>query len=425
MYFEPTGYDFEIPVYFRRFFDICDFSHWEKRFASFSDWRSKNPFIGEHLVDQFPIELALLDAKTELDRSGQFPQDIATESYNSLLSFVAMVIRVHQRSSTDGKKRIEGILRGGLKGTGRLSPFAHEMAVAAHLLSRGFEVYFNDLEEGNGFDFLATKEGKSLEVECKHISGDVGRKIHKRDWLNLVEILESDLSSELNTNQKAFLINITIPRRLETGEHRALRKAIVHATRTKNALSTTDGRIEVREFNFAASPFSDEPTNALDRDTIVAFLEERFAINNPNAFAIFNPPQGMLIFNIRSDEPDTVLKSIVELLKKSSKDQLTGNSPGVICALMSAITGAELHEIANNAATTENDKGTGLQWAANYILRDRPNVQSLAFMTFGNIHQSKVNTDNTNQTSIRHFGHVYEFSNENFSSSNNSKIMIF
>ena len=49
--------------------------------------------------------------------------------------------------------------------------------MAVHLMSQGYDVGFHDLEGGAGHDFQASKDGAVIEVECKFISGDIGRKI--------------------------------------------------------------------------------------------------------------------------------------------------------------------------------------------------------------------------------------------------------
>lgn len=54
------------------------------------------------------------------------------------------------------------------------------LKVAAHLKSRGFSACFHDLESGGGFDFLAFSNTIHLEVECKFLSADIGRKLHRR-----------------------------------------------------------------------------------------------------------------------------------------------------------------------------------------------------------------------------------------------------
>ena len=89
--------------------------------------------------------------------------------------------------SDKGKTILLGRIKKGLDEG--LWPLRHELGVAANLSKRGWDIRFHDFEEGGGFDFLATKDGMTYEVEAKAISAFTGWPI-KPDNLNklLVEV---------------------------------------------------------------------------------------------------------------------------------------------------------------------------------------------------------------------------------------------
>ena len=66
-----------------------------------------------------------------------------------------------------------GYLKDGLRSDNGLAALAHELAVAAHLWSAGFDLEFADIEDGTRFDILARKDGIDLEVDCKTASGEM------------------------------------------------------------------------------------------------------------------------------------------------------------------------------------------------------------------------------------------------------------
>jgi hypothetical protein len=68
-------------------------------------------------------------------------------------------------------------------------------------MSRGFDVDFHDLEDGGGYDFLAESGGSKLEVECKYISADTGRKIHRRKLYELGGTLAPIMSHAVEDKQ--------------------------------------------------------------------------------------------------------------------------------------------------------------------------------------------------------------------------------
>ena len=100
-----------------------------------------------------------------------------------------MFVQVHARLTTQGKRRLAGALQSSLEKEHGLGPLTFEIKVAAHLISRGFQIEFHDLEAGGGYDFLAISGSTKIEVECKHVSADIGRQIHRRALYDLGGVL--------------------------------------------------------------------------------------------------------------------------------------------------------------------------------------------------------------------------------------------
>jgi hypothetical protein len=103
---------------------------------------------------------------------------------------MTMVANVYERLSSRGRQRLRGMLFDGLQTDKGLLGVQHEMTTAAHLMRRHCDVEFHDLETGRGFDFLATRAGAVLEVDCKMVSGDLGRQMHRKRVLELQERLQ-------------------------------------------------------------------------------------------------------------------------------------------------------------------------------------------------------------------------------------------
>jgi hypothetical protein len=70
--------------------------------------------------------------------------------------------------STTAKTRLLGRIRKGFDEG--LWPLHHELRVAAVLSYHGWDVSFHGLEVEEGYDFIATKNGMTFEVEAKAIS---------------------------------------------------------------------------------------------------------------------------------------------------------------------------------------------------------------------------------------------------------------
>src|SRR5690606_35556660 len=172
-----------------------------------------NPFLDEYIAQRYSMELAMEQLRRRLQR-GQKIQLPTTCIDTVLFSFVAMTARVYARLSEQGQKRLAGMLRSALDTEAGLAPLEHEMTIAAHLMGRGFDVTFSDIETGSGFDFLAEKDGATLEIECKSVSGDLGRKIHLRRLYELGGRVRQLMDLALNRRSGGQLARIVLPGRL-------------------------------------------------------------------------------------------------------------------------------------------------------------------------------------------------------------------
>lgn len=217
MHFDTAASLSEMTTLFRTFVAITGWQPWKERLASFRQQVKANPLLEEHFAERYSLELEMehLHHRVQLGRKIKLP-----ETYRSyaLLSFIAIVARIHDRLSSNGQRRLAGMLRDGLKAEYGLAPLQHKMNVAAHLMSKGFDVEFSDIESGGRFDMLAEKEGVEIEVECKTHSADIGRKIHRLRLYQFGEQIFSLLQSGLDRRSGGQLARIRLPGRLGGNE---------------------------------------------------------------------------------------------------------------------------------------------------------------------------------------------------------------
>jgi len=164
---------------------------------------------------------------------------------------------------------VQGYLRHGLQSEVGLAAFAHELAVAVHLWSAGFDVEFTDIEERARFDILATKDGLHLEVDCKTASADVGRQIHRRRALELWHRINPGLARLLKTGG-GRTVDIVLPGRLHGAEAymNAVAKVVSDAIDQGKSLSLADiADVSLGEFDLRDEPafLATEPSQALER----------------------------------------------------------------------------------------------------------------------------------------------------------------
>lgn len=144
-------------------------------------------FLREFILERHRIALGVAGLLSDWERTLHVPKMPRTNDEVLGAEFVLAAAKVIRRVSPAAKNRIRGMIRGALESGEGLNSVSHEFSVAAEFERRGWRVSYEDIENRAQFDFLLTKGQDVVEVECKSISGDIGRKIHLRDFLQFVE----------------------------------------------------------------------------------------------------------------------------------------------------------------------------------------------------------------------------------------------
>ncbi len=213
--------------------------------------KKRNQIIGGD-VDRFKIEIGLgLLLKHKRNR-GEYPEEIKTNEEYKAVSFAAMIVRVHKKLNPRHQRELEGKLRGYLNEDTGYAPLAFEMFVLQNLMVRDFDVSLVDLEGIENFDFLASKDGIDIEIECKHISADIGRKIPTAHFETFCNKIKTILDEYKDDNSLGTIIKIIIPDRLEKSDHQlnSLKERLEQFLKSSRSSVDFDGyRIEKISFD--------------------------------------------------------------------------------------------------------------------------------------------------------------------------------
>ena len=272
-----------------------------------------------------------------------------------------------------------GMLRSALKSDDGFGPLAFEMKTVAHLMKRGFNVEFHDIEEGGGFDYLATNETVEIEIECKFISGDLGRKIHLKEFHQLSTVLLPEMSNALDQSDGGCLVRILIPRRLEANiqQHNEICRLMTHA------LANHESNKKYSEYGVSILdiPVQGNLSDLISQgdvslDDFKKFLFNEHGIENRNVIINFRPKKGVIFVVVESTKKDPVLNAIHRQLKASARNQLSGDRPGILCCYLAEVTKEVLLGLWNH-----QDEGTGLQFMVSNLIARRPEIHSVVFTT--------------------------------------------
>ena len=343
--------DTELPGILRQFVKIAGREEWKKRFRWLEREVRRETGLRHFWHERCPLELGFSRSWRQLRKTGQIPFDTADEDGRRFLSFAAMTVRCHQRLTPTGRKRLAGMLRSATKGDFGLGPVAYEMKIATHLLGLDYDVVFHDLEGGRGYDLLAAKDGMTLEVECTHMSGDAGRKIHRKELYRFADRFSPWMRDHLGNLTTSLFARLTIPGRLESADayQKPLCTLVGRALLGGGTDLEQDGarvRVEAFDVERVAGPWN--ARHDFGRAAMEARLLSHFDLVNKNAMVYFRPGRSVVVLLIVSEQQDQVLNGMHAELRKKTKDQFTGGHPAILCCHLADLTSAQLISLARS-----------------------------------------------------------------------------
>lgn len=200
-------------TYIPRFLDLVGKDRWFKRAEHLASEQRKSFFRWKIVRDYHWLELVISFQSELLDREGRLQLDAMDELDLAGLNFAATTVEVHAHLSQIGRQNLEGRLRDGLKAETGYAPLYLELALAQRLMDAGFEVTFPDLERTAQFDLLFSNRNFTAEVECKSLSADAGRQIHRKDFYRFMDALLPALETQKTFHRREALV-ITLDGRL-------------------------------------------------------------------------------------------------------------------------------------------------------------------------------------------------------------------
>lgn len=408
----------KLPAILSAFNSIVPWSVWQHRVETLRSELPRNPVWEQYLLDRHGLELALADARDYQRFTGRWPWPPRTADEYRVASFIAVAVRVHANLSQRGKSRLAGAIRSALEKEAGLGPLALEMKVVAHLMSRGFDVNFNDLENGGGFDFLARRDGAEVEVECKHVSADIGRQIHRRKIYDLGGLMHPILSSALNAQKAGRLIRVTLPGRL-TGNRKqqdAIAKNIASALVGSRKADASVCNVTVQEFDIGGSVFNAERGGKLTFDDVGSYMRSAFGLEEAHMLANWTPGYAAIIVHFESQAPDRVLDEIFKRLKNDAKRQFSRSRPAFMCVHLADLTQEQLLELAH---ADIGGSATGIQRAISILLHRRVHLHGVALMADGEV---GIVPGNRQTRSVQESGASYVFSNPDHPDADNPSL---
>lgn len=373
----------EIPDIFARFKNVIDERYWLKRVASIKDEIRGFPFLKDYLVEENAIAFALARCSDFVARYGRIPMHEAeNRNLYPAISLAAQSLSIMESSSAIEAKKLVQRIRGSFKNLDDLRAIQLEVMAATHFVHRGHQIIWPEMEGVGTFDLLVNDLGiVGLEIECKSVSENKGRKIHRREALEFHHLVEPQFKAVSRNLLTGIAVVLTVPGRLPTffQQKKDLAKHVINSVLTAQNIVLEDGSdIRISEFDIASLRIDEEggvPT--ISREVI-----DQITATKNRELMILGNKKGAIIFVLQSQQDDTLLEYIFNTLSESAKKQLSKSRPALFLVGLQSIEAESLLDI----AIQDNDPKqppTALQFGVSDFLanQDRDHVVGVGFLS--------------------------------------------
>lgn len=377
----------EIPNLFAQFKDVIDERHWLKRVASIKEDIRGHSFLADFLAKENEIAFALARCSNLVQRYGHIPmQEAENRDLYSAMSLAAQILSIREHSSKIEAAKLVQRIRGAFKNPDDMRAIQLEIMAATHFVLRGHSIGWPEMEGLGRFDLLVKDLGiNGLEVECKSISEDKGRKIHRREAIEFHHLVKPGLQALSRKLQTGISVVLTLPERLPVmyKQKQDLAKQVIGAVLASQNLILDDGSdIRVSEFDM-------KTLGVVKTDNGVVISREaidQITATNNREVMILGGKTGAIVFVLQSRQDDTMLKYVFDTVSESAKNQLSKSRPALFLVGLHGIEADSMLSI----ATQDNDPAqppTGLQIAVSDFLakKNRDHVIGVGFLSRGNL----------------------------------------
>ncbi|KGX39471.1 hypothetical protein [Burkholderia pseudomallei] len=340
-------YTSQVPEMFQRFSTVIGEEHWRKRVQQCKQEMKGNVFLREYLVQENEIAFQLNHLSELAHRLGRMPLAEA-ENHNvyPALALVVQTLSVLDASEKDDAERFCRRLHGAFKNPADMRGLRLELVAATHFLRRGSRISWPETTGTGTFDLLVEGDGHApLEVECKSIGEDKGRRIHRRELIDFVALLKPHLRSTTSGLRGGLSVVVTVPDRLPSSHRERVdfAKELGRIIFAGSDCSLADGTtVRLTDFEVAQLTTSRQPDPRELRATVDAIS----GTNNRSAIVIGTREGGMLALTIQSRRDDALMTSVFDTLRDAAKRQLTGSRAGMLLTGLDGLDGEQLRSIA-------------------------------------------------------------------------------
>lgn len=386
----PELHQDKIPDIFQRFSEAIDEMNWINRATVVRAEIESKPHLREVLLEQNRVVLTLEECSQAAARhGGRLPWLLTSE--NRLIEafvFAWQAVQLLDAARTINNKRariLASRLIEAIREPRMLQAMQLEAQVAIHFIVAGRRVVFPELGSGReNFDLLVEDIGpKGLEIECKFVTHDKGRKIHRieaRDCLDRLQATEG-IQLAARKHGRGLGMRITVPGKLPAKELlddfcRGVSDVLISG---KSGELSDGTRVQMVDFSPSVLGPLTRPVSSQTLEAVNQILGKHNA--HSMIFAANGAKHGVVVVILESAQPDSMLHELFSTYCESAGRQLTGTRPGALFSIFEGLGSDQLASITKDEG--KNGNYSALAWKASAFLQrsEYPHVVGVGFLS--------------------------------------------
>ncbi len=323
--------------YLPRFLDLVGQDRWHKRVNQFDLEQRSSPYLWKIVSDYHWVEMAISHQTDVLEKDGRLQADLIDPMTLAALHFASAVVEIHSKLPEAARRRLEGRLRDGLKAESGFAALYLEVDLALRLMRDGYDIRFPDLEGAANYDIEFSRDDFVGEVECKSLSVDAGRRVHRKDFYRFINSLAPALEAHAALERQEVLV-ITLKDRLSrnVSSQAELRRAAAFmlGSNAPASISRASFRIDRRPYRecLGSAPLD-------DRHTLYQLCEQTFR-PSPHVAGSLTETGGCFVV-VRSEREDDTSEPWLEAMRKAAT-QFSGKRPSFVAVQFQDLAAPDL-----------------------------------------------------------------------------------
>lgn len=299
------------------------------------------------------------------------------------IAFAAQVLSIIDISTTKQAQQLIRRIHGALKNPDDMRALQLELLAATHFTRRGHSVSWPEMDGTGTMDLVIDGLGPSgLEVECKSISEDKGRKIHKRGAIDFYHLLAPKLNSMGNNLRVGLAGVLTVAGRFPTAFRDRKQLALAVSTNLLSGRPIT----ELQGANLRVSEFEPSLLGVIGSDGVPSItrstIDQITQTNNREAMIVGRKSGGAIVLVVQSSGDDALLPYVFDTITKSANKQLSKNRAGMFLVGLHGIEAESLLAVAEQDSDPNQPPTALRRHVSNFLSgQNRDHVVGVSFIS--------------------------------------------